>query len=115
MKTSIYSQHEEHGTWLKKLLFYKDEIRIMQKQLEEVNSRNTGLELKKSVEHFQNQFIIQDKNSDEIRRHINHEEKELLCGIKANPVAADHRKVIDHATERTMVDGFESNFNLLRK
>ncbi len=115
MKTSIYSQHHEHSGWLNKLSFYNDEITVMQKRLEEVNSKNTSLEVRKSVEHFQNQLIIHKNNSDDLRHHIQREEKELQGLIKKNPVAVDHRKTEDHAEERYNLDHFEKTFNELRK
>lgn len=115
MKTSIYSQHHDHSGWLNKLDFYNDEIDIMQKKLEEVNSKNTGIEVRKSVEHFQNQFIIQKNNSNDLRQHVKREEKDLQNMIKKNPVAVDHRKTEDHSEERSMMEAFEKNFNLLRK
>jgi hypothetical protein len=115
MKTSIYSQHHDHTGWLNKLSFYNDEIVLMQKKLDEISSKNTGREIRTRIEHFQNQFTIQKNNSDNIKRHIKREEKELLGTIKKNPVAVDHRKAEDHQDERNMIDGFEQNFNLLRK
>lgn len=115
MKTSIYSQHHDHSGWLKTLEFYNDEISIMQKRLEEVNSKNTSVDVRKSVEHFQNQLIIQKNNSDDLRRHIRREEQDLQGMIKQNPVAVDHRKAEDHTDERGKMEHFEKNFNELRK
>jgi hypothetical protein len=115
MKTSIYSQHHDHTDWLNKLSFYNDEISIMQKKLEEVNSRNTGADIRKKIEHFQNQLIIQKSNSDDLHRQIKREEKGLQDNIRKNPVASDHRTTEDHTGERTMMEGFEKNFNLFRK
>lgn len=115
MKTSIYSQHSDHSNWLNKLLFYNDEIKIMQKNLDEVNSKNTGADVRKKIEHFQNQLIIQKSNSDKLNQHIKREEKELQANINKNPVASDHRKAEDHAGERNMMEGFEANFAALRK
>lgn len=115
MKTSIYSQHHDHSGWLNKLSFYNDEITVMQKRLEEISSKNTSAEIRKSVEHFQNQLIIQKNNSDNLRRHIKREERDLQSSIKKNPVASDHRTAEDHSGERSMVESFEKNFNLLRR
>lgn len=115
MKTSMYSQHQDHNGWLNKLAFYNDELKMMQEKLEEVNGKNTGADVKKKIEHFQNLLIIQKNNSDNLQRHIKREEKDLQNNIKKNPTASDHRKVEDHAEERNMVDSFEKNFNALRK
>jgi hypothetical protein len=115
MKTSIFQQHAEHSEWLNKLAFYHDEIDVMQKRLDEVSSKNNGHEVSKEIEHFQNQLFIQSKNLSDIRHHINREEKQIQAAIKSNPVAVDHRKTEDHSEERAMVEGFEGNFNQLRK
>ena len=114
MKTKIFDQHSEHGEWLNKLDFYKDELKIMQTRLQEVSSKNTKEEVRKEIEHFQNQFIIQEKNSDDLRRHISTEEKKIKNVIKHNPVSSDHRTAEDHGKERSMVKSFEDNFNKLR-
>jgi hypothetical protein len=115
MKTNIYTQHEEHTDWLNKLSFYKDELKMMQEKIEEISSKNTGSDIRKSIEHFQNQLIIQNKNSEDIREHIQLDEKKIEENIKQNPVASDHRKTEDHAKEREMVESFEINFNQLRQ
>lgn len=115
MKTTIYSQHHEHTEWLSKLSFYNDEIAIMQKRLDEICSKNNSLEVRKSIEQFQNQIIIQKSVADTIKHHIKREEKEIQQMIHKNIVASDHRRAEDHKEERQMVEDFEHNFNNLRK
>ena len=56
---NIYQLHEEHKTWLNKLLFYKDELSIMANRISEVAKKNTSNEVLALVEKFQNQLIIQ--------------------------------------------------------
>lgn len=114
MKTSIYSQHEEHLDWLKKISFYNDELKIMQERLEEVNSKNSGKEVKKDIEHFQNQFLIQTKTMNDMKRSIKVDEKVIMANINQNPVASDHRTAEDHSEERENIQSFENNFNKLR-
>ena len=115
MKTTIYSQHYEHTQWLNKLAFYNDEISVMQKRLEEISSKNTSKDVRMQIEHFQNQLIIQQNNTDSLKRHIKHDEKFLTNSIKKNPTAVDHRNTEDHFVERENMDAFEDNFNKLRK
>lgn len=114
MKTSIYDQHSEHVEWLKKLSFYKDEVALMQKRLEEISSKNSGQEVRKEIEHFQNQIFIQSKSIDELKRHIKLDEKVIMASINQNPVASDRRKTEDHKEERDKMESFESNFSNLR-
>ena len=115
MKTTIFSQHEEHTQWINKLNFYKDEIIIMQKRIDEVSSKNTAKEVAVKLTHFQNQLTIQSDNIRTTLHRITRKEKELQHNIEQNPVASDHRKVEDHSEERSIVEGFELNFNNLRK
>ena len=61
----------EHSDWLKAIDFYKEDIIILQKRLTEVSFKNTSKEAMAGVEHFQNQFLIQRNNLDELRHYIN--------------------------------------------
>ena len=114
MKTKIYTQHEEHTEWLSKLAFYKDELPILQKRIEEVLRKNTSKDVASKVEHFQNQLLIQADNISKIQHHINHEENTIQNSIKDNPIASDHRNTEDHLEERQMVESFEKHFIELR-
>ena len=115
MKTSIYSQHYEHTEWLNVLSFYTDYIKIMQKRIEEIAKKNTNHETMAQVEHFQNQLIIQQKNIDDMRKHIQKDEKILVAKVNENIVAVDHRKIEDHDEERQNIASFEKIFEDLRK
>ena len=53
---------EEHRAWNRGIAFYQDEIRILLHRLEEVSQRNTAEEIRKQVEHFENQWNIQSKH-----------------------------------------------------
>lgn len=111
---SIYSQHEENIQWVNKLQFYRDELQILNGRLEEITAKNNQPEVLKEVEHFQNQWIIQRNNIDEILHKVNENERSLQEEINSNPVAVDHRKMEYHAEEKELIEGFEKNFNELR-
>lgn len=111
---SIYSQHEENTQWVSKLQFYRDELQLLNGRLEEIATKNNQAEVLKEVEHFQNQWIIQRNNIDEILHKVNENERSLQDEIKSNPVAVDHRKMEYHAVEKELIEGFEKNFNELR-
>jgi predicted Zn-dependent protease len=104
MKTEekIYTQHAENNDWMNKLKFYKDEISILNKRLEEVASKNNHQDVLAKVEHFQNQFIIQRNNIDEISHAIGKHEAALEKEIDKNPTAVEQ------------VVSFEKNFNAIR-
>ena len=111
---SIISLHHEHTEWINKLNFYKDDLIVFNNRLSEIAAKNTKNDILAEVERFQNQFIIQNNNIDQIKHIINLDEDKIKKEINNNPVAVDHRKVEDHVGERDLVDTFEKNFNEIR-
>jgi hypothetical protein len=111
---SVAELHAEHGEWLNKLEFYVDEISIQRIRLSEIASKNTSKEILAQVEHFQNQFIVQKENIDELRHAIKDHEIYVENRVTENPVDSDHRQLHDHPKMRENFDGFEKNFNSLR-
>jgi hypothetical protein len=67
----------DHTIWMRGLEFYKNEIDILQKRLLEVAGKNTAEPVMKGVEHFQNQFIIQQKNINDLRHAVKNYVKQL--------------------------------------
>ena len=111
----IFTQHAENTVWLTTLIFYRDDLTILKKRLEELVSKNNNKEFLKLVEHFQNQFIIQRNNIDELIHAVKANENLLEKEVEENPIAVDHRYTAYHEKEKEMVESFEKNFNELRK
>jgi preprotein translocase subunit SecA len=115
MKTALITdQHLEHREWLNTIDFYRDEIKIMQKRIEEVASKNTSKDVLVQVEHFQNQLIIQTSTLDQLSHDIRKHEQEISALAEANPVASDHRRAPVHAEHAEAMQTFEKMFNELR-
>lgn len=114
-KVPIYHQHQEHATWRNNLLFYKEEIAVFKRRLEELAAANNGHDANVQIEHFQNQFIVQRNNIDELLHNMHECENELESVIKKNPIAVDHRKITFHSEEQEQLVSFEKHFNALRK
>lgn len=110
----IYTQHEENIDWMNRVLFYYDELKIMQKRLSEIASKNTSKDLLANVEHFQNQMIVQKNNLDELKHAINISNDEISREIKNNTTAVDHRSMKDHSEIRESIASFEKNFTSLK-
>ena len=104
----------EYADWLRAIAFYKDEIKILKNRLSEVSQRYTNVDVKSDVEHFQNQFIVQRNNIDELGHSIKMNEKGLVKEVNSNPVAVDRRKVESHENESDFITYFEKNFAELR-
>ncbi len=116
MKTEgkIYTQHAENQEWIKKLKFYKDEISILSNRLGEVAIKNNHQDVRIQVEHFQNQFIIQKNNIDEISHAIKQHEAAIEKEISHNATAVEHRKFEYHDRQKEQVSSFESNYKTIK-
>lgn len=115
MKTEkVYTQHEENKQWVNSLLFYKDEVKIMNSRIAEIASKNTSKDVLAQVEHFQNQLLIQNNQIDNLKHAINVDNDTIGKEIKKNAVAIEHRSIADHVTIRENMADFEKIFNLLK-
>lgn len=111
----IYQLHEDHKQWLNNLVFYKDELKIMQNRIAEIAQKNSSKEVLALVEHFQNQFIVQKELIDTISHDLKLHEQALEKEVKKNETAIDHRKFPVHLDELESMQSFEKIFNELRK
>jgi hypothetical protein len=115
MKTEkVYTQHEENKEWMNNLLFYIDEIKIMQNRLQEIVSKNTSKEVLAKVEHFQNQILVQKGHIDSIKHEINLSNDQIKAETAKNSTAIDHRSIKDHTVVRENMKSFEKLFKDLR-
>jgi hypothetical protein len=106
--------HFEHALWTSEARFYADELKIYQKRLEEVASKNTSQEVRKQVEHFQNKFIIQKEQLDILNHEVNIHEQWLAKIAKQNPIAIDHQLFADHKTIHERMEVFPKIYNELK-
>jgi len=113
-KTHISNLHSEHTEWLNTLSFNKDEIQTFNSRLAEVIKANNAVDVAANVEHFQNQFIRQREVIDELRHEIKQYENSLIQQVEANPVASDHRIVVDHPALRDQMETFERIYGELK-
>ena len=116
MKTTknIYDLHEANKTGLSNLLFYKDELIVMQRRIEEVAKKNNSKEVLASIEHFQNQLIIQKEQLDILTHDIGEAEALLQKAVHKLPTAIDHQKFPDQAALSSRIETYEKLFKELR-
>lgn len=79
MKESIAKLHNLCEDWKRELKFFKDEIPLLRKRLDEVVSKNTATEILQEVEHFENKFRILSTHVDELLHDINIKTDELTA------------------------------------
>lgn len=115
VKVPLQQLHFDHEIWLNELEFYRDELRILDKYLLDLVSRNTGQEVLKGIEHFQNQFIRQKEVLDEISHDIREHEQLVLKTIHSlHPAEAAKGRFEDHADLREAVDTFKRIYGDLK-
>jgi hypothetical protein len=111
---SIYNMDADCKEMLNKVEFYKFDITILQARLGEIAQKNNAPEVLSMVEHFQNQYIIQNEQADILRHDLNESRKNIEIEVNKNPVAVDHRKMNDNTDLRDKVAMYEKSMAELR-
>lgn len=111
----ISRMNNEQSDWQRGLQFYKQELQIHTHRLSDVSGMyDSRDELKPNVEHFQNQFIIQSNNIDqlahEVNEHVAKINKETL--EMAQHIHAD--TLLEHDSLRDRYCSLEKTINDLR-
>jgi len=107
-----------HTDALRSLDFYKQEISILTKRLEELATNNTGFEVAVKIEYFQNQFLIQHNNIDELKHNIHENLKKIENQVKEfagfiTEASATENVVLynQYLMEEKIINGIRQEFN----
>lgn len=112
---TISELHQEHKTWLNKLLFYKDELKILDRKILEAAKKHTSKEGQSLVDYFNNQVIIQKQQNDILSRDIKSHERYLDAAAINNAKDIDKAKFLDHLNHRKSIATFEKLFKNMRE
>ena len=112
--THISHVSAEHSSWLRGIEFYNDEMRIMKHRLEEVSGKYTNPEVKKLVEHFQNQFMLQEANLNHLKHDINNHFKHMENDVDTHAQHLANSTLAEHDTMRDKYFTLEKIINELR-
>jgi phosphoenolpyruvate-protein kinase (PTS system EI component) len=117
--TNTTQVNAEHQEWLKGLDFYKEDIHILENRLTEIASKNTAFEARQGIEHFQNQFLVQRNNIDELRHKIkehistNGKKTELAAEVVENEKLAEHENLKDeYLSFEKVIKDLRQEFNI---
>ena len=113
--TTVANCGTDHQEWLKALDFYDKELDIQEERLAEIATKNTGEEVMKAVEHFQNQFIIQRNTIDELQHNIHEHEHNVLKDVQTHVGRIETAQVQTHHAVKEEFEGFEKVINELRE
>jgi hypothetical protein len=103
-KVYLSDLHFEHRQWISELKFWEEEIISFRKRLGEVVVRYTSNEIRASIEHFQNQFILHDEVIDILKKDVKTHEKMIAKEAEEQPVAIDRVRFDDHISLRERMD-----------
>ena len=117
-KVSITHVSNEHNSWLRGLDFYNNELSILKENLTEIASKNTGSEVMKEVEHFENQFTVQQDNISALRHnimsnlhHISKEAQQDTAGYIDGALQTEHVSLGEqYNTEERLVNDLRHSF-----
>jgi hypothetical protein len=105
----------EQSDWQRGLDFYKDEIKIHTHRLSDVSGMYTPKdEAKPQVEHFQNQFIIQRNNIDELSQDLRALESKISAETLEMAQHINATTLAEHDIIRERYTGLEKTINDLR-
>lgn len=115
---SIRKVGNEHSEWIKGLDFYKDDLQLLVHRLEEVAKTHNDFDARSGMEHFQNQFIIQRNNIEELKHKI----REHLHEVGRHPaletdqvdseLLAEHENLSDeYKTLEKVINEMRKEFN----
>ena len=115
---SVTSLHLEYQLWIRELIFYKEEIKIFESNLESLIEKNTNKNMRAMVEHFQKQFILQKELIDHLKHDLHVSEKQLasfvheLSGARLENVRMDNHPQLREriATFRKIYKDMKSEF-----
>lgn len=118
MKTQVIFNsdlHFEHQTWKSELYFWKDELRSFNNRLEELVERWTDKDVLARLEHFQNEFILQEGRIDEFLEGIEQHEARIAGTSMAGEDSMDAVMVKKHLEFREEMETQRDMFRELKK
>lgn len=104
----------DHHDWIKAMDFYEDDLDLLENRLVEIVKKNNTSDAMAGVEHFQNQFIVQRNNIDELRHSINEHDSKVAGEAREHAGRMEARHTDEHESLKGQVEGFTKIFNDLR-
>lgn len=112
--TTVTHCGNDHSHWLKDLGFYDEELDTLEKRLLEIVRKNNSKEVMTGVEHYQNQFLIQRNNIDQLQHDIHEHDRNVAAEAQAHAGKMKSAEVGEHSKLKQQVEVFEKVFNELR-
>jgi hypothetical protein len=107
--------HFEHKQWRRELFFWEDEIKSFRNRLVELVNRWTNKTVLAQLDHYQNQFKIQEEAINELLDDINLHEINISEHSKKGEDVLDTSVVKKHIEFRNHMDTQRRIYNELKK
>jgi hypothetical protein len=107
--------HFEHKQWRRELFFWEDELKSFKNRLEELVIRWTDKNMLAQLDHYQNQFIIQENSIDELQKDIHIHETNIAESSKNGYDVLDTLFVKKHIEFRNHMETQRNIYNNLKK
>jgi hypothetical protein len=104
----------DHQQWLKSVDFYDNDLDTLEARLTEIVRKNNGRDTLANVEHFQNQFIVQRNNIDELRHYIQEHSGKVASDVQAHAGKMELGLLREHEDLKIQFESFEKVMNELR-
>lgn len=104
----------DHSHWLKDIGFYDEELDTLESRLVEIVRKNNNKEVMTAVEHFQNQFVVQRNNIDQLQHDIHEHDRNVANDARDHAGKMNSNEVEEHNKLREQVETFGKVFNELR-
>jgi hypothetical protein len=105
----------EHKQWRRELFFWEDEIKSFKNRLSELVVRWTDKKMLAKLEHYQNQFIIQENIINKLLEEINVHETNIAAHYKKGEDVLNQFLVKKHIEFRNHMDNQRRIYTDLKK
>ncbi|MFT3674905.1 MAG: hypothetical protein QM781_03310 [Chitinophagaceae bacterium] len=113
--TNVSKTGQHHSEILDGLDFYKEELQRLRDRLDEIGSKNTGEEVRKQLDHFESQFLIQRTNIDQFRHDFNQHYQQLAQEAASHAGHVSQQLVTDDQSLQEAYGTLEKVINELRE
>ena len=112
--TSVSHCGNDHQEWIKAIDFYEDDLDLLEGRLVEIVKKNNVHDAMAGVEHFQNQFIVQRNNIDELKHEVNLYVEKLGKDAQQHGGRMETAMIAEHTALHEKYEDFERVMNILR-
>lgn len=111
----IEDLHFEHKLWLSEANFYRDELKVYHKQVQNLSERNTSADAKERVNHFEHEFKLRNNELENLFQEINAHEHSLADFEQNTSTEVVNKHSEEHVRMRKRVHDFKEKYSKLKK